>query len=494
MFKKVLIANRGEIAARIARACRELGVQSVALYTASDRSSLHVRLADACVQVKSAAVFSDPAAIAAIALQQGADAIHPGYGFLAGRSELVDACAAADIIFIGPSAETIAAVRNKIGALERARAAGIVTVEHSPRAYQPDEEADLVAAAEALGYPLVIKSSLGGRGYGERLISRSAVLPNIARQARVEANAVYGDLAVYLERIIQPAHQISVQVLGDQYGNLVHLGEREGSIIHRNQKIVEETPAPCLSPEQRAAVYQTALTAARLFNCTNACSVEFLADTDGNCYFSEIKPRIQVAHPLTELVYQIDLVQAQIRLAAGEPLGLAQADITPHGWAMMGCIHAKDPFGDGFFPSPGSLSRVRFPHGGGIRVDTYIYCLADVPAEFDSLIAKIAAWGPTRADCLARFSSALRETRLAGIPVNLSLLREIAHAPDFIAADYATDFLKNHTAPPLSAPTYLRDLAAIAALLYLRRNETFVPAQPERFSTQWHRSSRQLPQ
>lgn len=493
MFKKVLIANRGEIAARIARACRELGVDSVALFTMSDQNSLHVRLADACVQVESARVLSDPAAIIALAQQQGADAIHPGYGFLAGRSELVTACARAGITFIGPSAETIAAVRDKIGSLQRARAAGIATVEHSPRAYQPDEEAAMAADADALGYPLVIKSSLGGRGYGERLVSRSAALLNVARQARTEANAVYGDLAVYLERVIQPAHQISVQVLGDQYGNLVHFGEREGSIIHRNQKIVEESPAPCFSAEQREALYQTAVTVARLFNCTNACSVEFLADTDGNYYFSEIKPRIQVAHPLTELVYQIDLVQAQIRLAAGEPLNLTQADIHPHGWAIMGCVHAKDPFGDGFLPSPGRLSRVRFPTGSNVRVDTYVYCQADVPAEFDSLIAKIAAWGLTRAESVARFNSALRETRLAGIPVNLSLLHEITQTASFGAGNYATDYLKSHSAPP-PTPTYLRDLAAIAGLLYLRRNETFVPAQPERFGTQWHRSSRQLPQ
>ena len=494
MFKRILIANRGEIATRIVRACRELGVESVALFTASDQSSLHVRLADYGVQLSTARAFTDAAAIVQIAREQGADAIHPGYGFLAGRPELVAACSEAGITFIGPSAETASAVRDKVGALERVRAAGITTIQHSPAAYNPKEETALIEAADALGYPLIIKSKLGGRGYGQRMVTRPAGLIQMTRQARIEASAVYGDVDIYLEKVIQPAHQISVQVLGDHHGHLIHLGEREGSIIQRNQKILEESPAPCLTDTQRRGLWETALQVARLFHCTNACSVEFLADTEGNCYFTEVKPRIQVAHLLTEMVCQVDLVREQIRLAAGEPLNLSQAEVTPRGWAMVGCVHAKDPAGDGLLPSPGCLTSVRFPLGAGVRVDTYVYCQADVPADFDSLIAKVAAWGPNRAECLARLTAALRDTRLAGIPVNLSLLREVTQATPFIQGAYATDFFRHRQAIPLQSEEYYRDLAAIVALLHLRRNQMFVPALPERLGGQWHRSSRQLPQ
>lgn len=490
MFRKVLIANRGAIAVRIVRACREMGLPTVALYTAADKGSLHVRLADACMLLPSAEAFLDASGILDIAQSVGADAIHPGYGFLAAEPGFTEGCSQLGITFIGPAASTAAQLRDKIGALQRARAAGFPTVTHSPRAYAPGETEALAAAAEELGYPVVVKSTRGGRGYGERLIRRPERLIQAVQRAQAESRAVYGGRTLYLEKAILPAHQIVVPVLGDHSGQVVHLGEREGSVIYRNQKIVEETPAPCLNPTQRAAIWQAAVDLARLFNYTNLGAVEFLVDDAGHFYFTEIKTRIQVPHALTEMATGRDLVQAQIRLAAGAPLDFTQADVTLRGHAMLGAIHAQIPRRNGFLPTPGRLKRVRFPDGMGLRVDSYVQCQADVPAEYESLIAKLMTWGETREACLARFQAALRDVRLSGLPTNLSLLQEIAHTPAFTAGRYTTDLVTGPLASPPQPEGYAMAVAAMAAVLYVRRRQAFAPTRPERFTSGWHRSAR----
>ncbi len=492
MFHKLLIANRGSIAVRILRAAREMGLSTVALYTAADKGSLHVRLADECVLLPSVQSFLDPPTLLAIAQRLDVDVIHPGYGFLAAEAGFIEGCTQAGITFIGPAAATAAQLRDKIGTLERAQAAGFPTVTHSPRAYAPGEIEAMAAAAEELGYPVVVKSTRGGRGYGERLIMRPERLIQAVQRAQAESRAVYGGHTLYLEKAILPAHQIVVPVLGDHTGQVIHLGEREGSIIHRNQKIVEETPAPCLTSPQRAAIWQAAIDLARLFNYTNLGAVEFLVDDAGRFYFTEIKTRIQVPHSLTEMATGRDLVQEQIRLAAGAPLGFTQADIASRGHAMLGAIHAQIPRRNGFLPTPGRLKRVRFPDGMGVRVDTYVQCQADVPAEYESLIAKLTVWGATREACLARFQAALRDVRLSGLPTNLPLLQEIAHAPAFVAGQYTTDLVTHKLSGRAQPEAYYDDIAAIAAVLYLRRRQAFAPALPERFASGWHRTARGL--
>jgi acetyl/propionyl-CoA carboxylase alpha subunit len=495
MFRKVLIANRGEIAVRIIRTCREMGLSTVALYETADRGSLHVRLADECAAVPDHHAFLDAALLIRLAQQHGADAIHPGYGFLAEDPEFIRACDEVGITFLGPPVEVVARTRNKIGALQTVRAAGIPTVMFSEQSFSEDEGAALQRTAEVIGYPLVLKSCSGGRGRGERLVTRPEQLAEATRRSRAEARTIYGNQQLYLERAILPAHQVGVQIMGDAAGNLIHLGEREGSLIQHNQKIVEESPALCLTPERRAELLETALRIGRLFNYRNLGTVEFLVDESGAFYFSEIKARIQIEHTLTEMRTRLDLVREQVRLAAGEPLIISQDDLHLDGWAMMCRVQAEDP-ANAFLPSPGRLRRVRLPGGPEVRVDTYIYCQADIPAAYDPIVAKVTAWAPDREQCINRMRRALEDFTVIGTPTNLPFLLRIFHAPEFIGGRYTTDFLSHpfeETAPPEAAVTR-RDLAVIAAVVYALRREAFNPKQPERVASAWHRDSRRLPQ
>jgi len=307
MFKKILIANRGEIAVRIVRTCREMGIETIVLYEKEDLGSLHVRLADQCIELPSLADFGDVDAILKIARERQVDAIHPGYGFLAERPDFIRACEEAGITFIGPSSTVVNLMRGKLNALELARAAGIRTVANAPITFGPDDVDGLQKAADELSYPLVIKSCRGGRGRGERLVRSSAQLVEGLRRSQNESQAVFGNQQVYLEKAILPAHQIGVQILADKFGNVIHLGEREGSIINSNQKVLEESPAPCLTDEQREEVWETAVTLAKLFKYENAGTVEFLVNGDGSFYFTEFKARIQIDHPVTETRCGIDL-------------------------------------------------------------------------------------------------------------------------------------------------------------------------------------------
>jgi acetyl/propionyl-CoA carboxylase alpha subunit len=491
MFSKVLIANRGEIAVRLLRTCRELGLRTVALYDLPDRGSLHVRLADEALPLPSPGGFRDGPAIVRLAQACGADAIHPGYGFVAEEPAFIRACADAGLTFIGPPAEVVLRLRDKPGALEQAAAAGFPTLPHSACGFNPEDAQPVRAAAEELGYPLVVKSCRGGRGRGERLVPTPAELPTALRWAHSEALAVYGESTMYLERALRPAHQVGVQVLGDQYGRLVHLGDREGSLIAGNQKILEESPAPGLTPELRQRVCDMALDLARLFGCQNAVTVEFLVDPAGQVYFTEIKARLQMEHPLTEMVARLDLVREQIRLAAGEPLALEQAAVPLRGWAMQCRISAEDPW-QNFRPTPGVLQRLRLPGGPDVRVDTFAYSGCAIPENYDPLIAKLIVWGPDRETCLLRLARALEECSLVGTPSNLPLLHQLVEDPGFRLGHYDTETLLHLQPPPAPAGPYLRDLAVIAAILHELRGQALHPSLPERVISGWHRSARRL--
>jgi acetyl-CoA carboxylase biotin carboxylase subunit len=490
MFKKILIANRGEIAVRVLQTCREMGIQVVALYEAADRDSLHVRLADEVVEL--ATGFTDGAAILKIAQERGAEAIHPGYGFLAERADFARDCAAAGITFIGPSAAVLAALHSKVAVLDQVRAAGFPTVDYAPQAFDGDEAALAQIAATLPPCPLVVKSSRGGRGPGERLVRQPDHLTEAVRSARAEASAVFGSTSVYFEKAILPARQIGVQIMGDRHGHLIHLGEREGSLLQGTQMLVEEAPAPCCNDAQRASLLQTALEIARLFHYDSAGTVEFVADDAGNFYFTEIKARLQTEHPLIEMVTQTDLVQMQLQVAAGDALELRQADIFTRGHAILCRVYTQDPL-NRLLPRSGQITRLRLPTGGGVRADTYVYEGCDVPALYNPLIAKVTCRAGNRAAAVRRMQRALTEFIIQGVPANLPRLLEIVQAGFFVEGHYTTESL-THFAGSKDSQTALSDLAAIAAVLYLRRNALFAPVESERLKGGWHRSSRRLPE
>ncbi len=475
-----------------------MNIPTLALYEASDQGSLHVRLADECVLLDAPGGFMNGGAILDIARAHGADALHPGYGFLAEHAEFCRACENAGITFIGPPARVMEQLQPKIDALERVRAAGIATTTFSmPCA---DSDAPLMTAeANALGYPLLVKSCRGGRGRGEFFVASASELPDALARAQQEAHAVYGDRRVFLEKAILPAHQIGVQILGDAHGNLIHLGEREGSLMPgtqreaSNQKLIEETPAPSLTPKQRARLWELALEIARVFGYVNAGTIEFLMDDAGNFYFTEVKARIQIEHPLTELVTRVDLVRAQIELAAGAPLALKQADVRLDGYAMQCRINAQDPWNQ-MLPSPGYLRRVRLPGGPEVRIDTYVYSGCQVPAEYDSLIAKLIVWGADRAQCRQRLERALGEFKLIGTATTLPLLQRLVRDAAFVDGTYHTQTRVPQLEMDAEAPQTVRDLAAAVALYHERAQQPLRAAIPTRMLSGWHRASRTLPE
>ncbi|GIL15576.1 MAG: acetyl-CoA carboxylase biotin carboxylase subunit [Chloroflexota bacterium] len=493
MFNKILIANRGEIAVRIARTCRELNIPTVALYQAPDQGSLHARLADECVLLDAPGGFMNGAALLEIAHAKGADAIHPGYGFLAEQAEFIRVCEHTGITFIGPPARVVEMTADKVKALERAQAAGIATPTFSAQCFDNHTSAEIHAQADELGYPLVVKSCRGGRGPGEHLVQHRENLEAVVQRAQQEAHAVYGDRRVYFEKAILPVYQLSVQILADARGNLIQLGEREGTLLLGNQKLIEEMPAPSLQPEQRERLRQLALDIARVFEYENAGTVEFLMDAAGNFYFTEIKARIQVEHPLTEMLTHVDLVRAQIELAAGATLPYRQDEIQFDGWAMMARLSAQDAW-NRFMPSPGRLYRVRLPGGLGVRCDTYVYSGCDVPAEYDPLIAKLTVGGIDRAMCRRRLERALDEFKLIGAATTLPLLQQLVREPLFAQGMYRTPHKAQKLQTAQTSWQTRRDLAAAVAIYYERANQTFQPTTPARVQSGWHRASRALPE
>lgn len=493
MFNKILIANRGEIAVRIIRTCKDMGIRTVALYEAADRGSLHVRLADECVLLQSAHGYLDYAAILKIALATRADAIHPGYGFLAENIEFVEACHQAGVVFIGPRREVMLAQQSKLEILSRVQALGLPTMPHTLQLFEGSDLDALHAAADRLGYPVVIKSTRGGRGRGAYTAQSAGQLERAMRRAQTEAQIVYGSTQFYLEKQLTPAHMLGVQVLADEQGHLVHLGEREGSLIRGNQKMLEEAPAPCLTSAQRAWLWQAALEVARATGFRGVGTIEFLRDLDGQAVFTEIKPRIQIEHTVTEMISGVDIVREQIRIAAGEPLSFTQAEVQLRGHAISCRISAQDPWHH-YMPSPGTLRRVRLPSGHGVRVDTYAYSGCDVPAQYDPIVAKVITWGADRGECVRRLQRALSELALIGVATTLPIQQVIAHHPEFIAAKYHTESLRRELPDDMLPVEQARDLALAAAVAYVRRSLAGQPSLPERLTSGWHRSSRRLPE
>jgi acetyl-CoA carboxylase biotin carboxylase subunit len=481
VFGAVLIANRGEIAVRVIRACRELGIRTVAVFSTADRAALHVRLADEahCLGPAPAAqsyLASDR--LIEVARRSGADAVHPGYGFLAESARFAEACAAAGLVFVGPPPAAIARMGDKTAARRAARDAGVPVVPGTPEPVGSDAEAHRVA--RELGYPVMVKAALGGGGKGMRLVAASGELDSALRLARSEADSAFGDPAVYLEKALAEPRHVEIQVLADAHGQVVHLGERECSIQRRHQKLVEEAPSPLADESLRARMGAAACRLAASAGYQNAGTVEFLVDAERRFYFLEVNTRLQVEHPVTELVTGIDLVREQLRLAAGEKLGYGQADLAPRGWAIECRISAEDP-AQGFVPSPGRITAWRPPAGPWVRVDAGVYEGAEVPIEYDPLVAKLLVWGRDRDEAVRRMAAALAEFAVGGVRTTIPFHRAIMAHPDFLAGRLSTAFIER--AFPggrgLPGPTPERArVAAIAAALRARERARAAAAPP----------------
>jgi acetyl-CoA carboxylase biotin carboxylase subunit len=455
MFRKVLIANRGEIALRVIRACRELGIRTVAVYSEADRESLHVRFADEDICIGPAqardSYLNIPRIIAAAEIT-GADAIHPGYGFLAENAEFAEICERSRITFIGPTAAQIQVMGDKAVARRTMAAEGVPTVPGSEGAIADPEEA--LRVAEEIGFPVLIKAAAGGGGKGMRVAPDAESFSKQFAAAQREAGAAFGDASVYLEKyLVRPRH-IEFQLMGDKHGRVVHLGERECSIQRRHQKLIEEAPSPAMTPELRARMGEAAVRGAAAIGYASAGTIEFLLDEDGSFYFMEMNTRIQVEHPVTELVTGIDLVKEQIRVAAGAPLSIPEGPVELRGHAIECRINAEDPSRN-FAPSPGTISIFHPPGGPGVRVDTHAYAGYRVPQYYDSLIAKLLVHGGTREEALARMRLALESFIIEGegIHTTIPFLLELIQDPDFVAGNIDTKFLDRRMAERAVAAT-----------------------------------------
>lgn len=444
MLRRVLIANRGEIAVRIVRTCRELGIETVAVYSTEDQEALHVQLATESVCIgpaRAADSYLNQTAILTAALASGCEAVHPGYGFLSENASFADACVQNGLIFIGPSGDVIRRMGNKAAARALMQASGVPVV---PGSDGPVPDATAAArVAEEIGYPVLIKASAGGGGRGMRRVNTPEELPALFEAARGEAEACFGDGELYVEKLILNPRHIEFQLLADRHGQVVHLGERDCSIQRKNQKLMEETPSKALSASLRARMGQAAVTAAKAAGYESAGTVEFVLDREGQFYFIEMNTRIQVEHPITELVTGIDLVREQLRIATGLPLSRRQEDIHLSGHAIECRINAEDPRA-GFRPTPGQVGFLNLPGGPGVRVDTALYSGCTVSPCYDSLCAKIAVHAPTRLEALRRLRRALEELVLEGISTTADLGYLISYDPDFIRGSYDTGFLEQH--------------------------------------------------
>jgi acetyl-CoA carboxylase biotin carboxylase subunit len=471
MFQKILIANRGEIAIRIIRTCRELGVKAVAIYSEADVESLHVRMADEAVCVGPAASsqsYLKIDAIVAAAMAVNAEAIHPGYGFLAESADFARAVTSAGLTFIGPTAEAMEIMGSKTSARRAAVEAGVPIVPGTVDPLLTFEDAN--ETAEKFGYPVMLKAAAGGGGKGMRLVSDSNDLRSAFETAQAEAAAAFGDSSLYLEKAVERPRHIEIQVFGDQHGNVVHLGERECSIQRRHQKVIEECPSPINDPDLRARMGEAAVKIARAVNYTGAGTVEFLvADATRDFYFLEMNTRLQVEHPVTELVTGRDLVREQFLVATGERLSFNQKDVDWQGHAIECRIYAEDP-ANNFFPSPGAITHLQEPSGPGIRIDSGVERLSEVSIHYDPMIAKLAVWGRTRHEAIDRLRRALDEYAVSGITTTLPFFRTIVRDEEFIDGRLDTAFItrfnQRHASDEVETSSDVEaDLAVIAAAL-----------------------------
>lgn len=470
MFNKVLIANRGEIAVRIIRACRELGLQTVAVYSDVDRQALHVRYADEAYLLGAAPSresYLRDAKVIDIARKSGAGAVHPGYGFLAERADFAQACLDAGLAFIGPKPSAIAAMGDKAVARATVTRAGVPVVPgtEGEGALQDDE---LLALAPKIGFPLLVKATAGGGGKGMREVRTIDEMPTLLQAARREAEASFGDGNVYLEKLVEGARHIEIQILADNQGNVIHLGERECSLQRRHQKLLEESPSPFVQDDEdlRQAMGAVAVRSAQAVGYVNAGTIEFLVDKDKNFYFLEMNTRLQVEHPVTEMVTGIDIVKEQIRIARGRQLRNLQADISLKGWAIECRVNAEDPY-NGFLPSTGVISHILMPTGPGVRVDTGVYPGFEISPYYDSLISKLVVWGETRAEAIMRMRRALEEYKLVGVRTNIPFHQRLMDSTRFIAGQFDTRFVEEKFSLEKSeeAQESLSEIAAILATL-----------------------------
>lgn len=441
-FDKILIANRGEIALRILRTCEEMGIATVAVHSTVDRDALHVQLADEAVcigEAPSSKSYLNIPSIIAAALTRNATAIHPGYGFLAENARFAEICADHEIVFIGPSPEAIRAMGDKSTAKETMIKAGVPTIPGSDGLVKNEKEA--AAIARSIGYPVMIKATAGGGGRGMRLVRDDNDLVKLFLAAQGEAEAAFGNPGLYLEKFIERPRHIEFQILADSYGNVIHLGERDCSIQRRHQKLLEEAPSPALSPQLREKMGTAAVMAAKSINYVGAGTVEFLLSQTGEFYFMEMNTRIQVEHPVTEMIAGLDLIAEQIRVAQGEKLQLTQEQVKLRGHAIECRINAEDPDRD-FRPAPGRISGYLPPGGPGVRMDSHVYTDYQIPPYYDSLIGKLIVWGPDRPTAIKRMKRALRECALTGLPTTIAFHQKILETPEFFQGEVYTNFVE----------------------------------------------------
>ena len=499
MFKKILIANRGEIAVRILGACREMGIGGIAVYSDADRASLHVRLADEAYSIGHAPSRESYLVIdklLGVARYAGCDAVHPGYGFLAENPEFARACARAGIVFIGPSAAAMEALGSKTAARRLARAAGVPTVPGTLDPLQTMKDAQRVALE--IGYPIVLKAIAGGGGKGMRLVDNESGLGAAWRDAGSEAQNAFGDARLYLEKCLVRARHVEIQVLGDEHGHIVHLCERECSVQRRYQKVIEESPSPIMTPELRVAMGAAAVKLARAGGYTNAGTCEFLVDAERHFYFLEMNTRLQVEHPVTEMVTSLELVQLQIRVAASEPLPFTQEDIAMRGHAIECRIYAEDP-DNNFFPSPGRILGHSLPSGPGVRLDEGVYAGWTVPTDYDPILGKLIVWSGDRAGAITRLQRAIEEYSVTGIKTNVGLLRRILDEPAFLRGEIHTKWLDEllrrapatQVHPVDGREAMLEDAAALAAAYWhLSKNSDARRKRAKEAESRWKSEGR----
>ena len=441
-FSKILIANRGEIALRILRTCEEMGIATVAVHSTVDRNALHVQLADEAVCIgpptSSKSYLNIPNIISA-ALTRNAAAIHPGYGFLAENARFAEICADHQITFIGPSPAAMRAMGDKSTAKETMQRVKVPTVPGSEGLLADDREA--LSIARDIGYPVMIKATAGGGGRGMRLVKEASELPKLFSAAQGEADAAFGNPGLYLEKFIERPRHIEIQILADNYGNVIHLGERDCSIQRRHQKLLEEAPSPALTQKLRDQMGHAAVAAAKSINYTGAGTVEFLLDKSGKFYFMEMNTRIQVEHPVTEMITGLDLIAEQIRIAQGEKLQIKQNQVILNGHAIECRINAEDPDRN-FRPHPGIISGYLPPGGPGVRMDSHVYTDYEIPAYYDSLIGKVIVWGRDRPSAIRRMKRALRECAITGVPTTLGFHQKILDSPEFLSGEVYTNFVE----------------------------------------------------
>lgn len=442
MIKKTLIANRGEIALRVIRACRELGIKSVAIFSEADRDALHVRFADEAICIgpaPSSESYLNMQRILSAAEISNADAIHPGYGFLAENPEFAEICASNGFKFIGPPAKVISLMGNKIAAKENMKKAGVPIIPGSDGSVKDAEEAEIIA--QEIGFPVILKAASGGGGKGMRIINNLSEVKQNFHIAKSEAESNFGDDTIYMERYFLKPRHVEVQIIADEHGNIVHLGERDCSIQRRHQKLIEESPSPGITEETRKKMSETAVKGAKFVNYHNAGTIEFLVSETGKFYFMEMNTRIQVEHPVTEKVCGMDIVKEQIRIASGEPLNYSQDDIKFFGYAIECRINAENSENK-FIPSAGKITSFHLPGGPGIRVDTHAYASYVIPPHYDSLIAKIIASGNTREEALTRMERALEETIIEGVFTTIPFHQMVIQTEQFKQGNYHTGFLE----------------------------------------------------